>query len=213
MSEPSIARIFSEAASGSLSEQSLFESLSIFGRPLYRALADLRGQIDVFAVQAEPAFPGARQVVTRLLGAAIVTGGCRKVLKSVIRAANALPKDRGIRQSLQFRLAGLQAEQDAVTALLLELLETFTAAGVPRQASPRFELFIKAVFEHLVRIQALEPVVLMSGEAFDENFHSEFRTEQTGVLTAAALLLPEGMGRTAVEPISAVLGLHQNSAN
>jgi hypothetical protein len=177
----------------------LLESASLFGRPLYRALADISAQVEECVTRAEGITSGSGRSVRDLLGSIVVIGGCRTVLRSVFVAAKNLPQ--GLRQSIQFQLVGIQAEQDALCALMIELLE---AGG---SENSRINLLVKAVFEHLVRVRGVETLLVLSGEGFDSEFMSELRTQETAVLTAASTLFPAGMGRQTVEPIAANLGL------
>lgn len=201
-----LATIFTQAVSDHarngaavINQNQLLESASLFGRPLYRALADISAQVEECVTRADVLSAGSGRNVRDLLGSIVVIGGCRTILRSVFVAGKSLP--HGLRQSLQFQLVGIQAEQDAVCALMIELLE----AGGSEHS--RIHLLVKAVFEHLVRVRGIETLLVISGEGFDSDFMSELRTQETAVLTAASTLFPAGIGRQTVEPIATNLGL------
>ncbi len=206
MPQTQLTSIFSKAASGGkVDERQLFEAASIFGRPLYRAIADLKTQIEVCSRYLKgpdgSTDPEQNPSVIKLLGAAVVIGGCRTVLRSAFSAAKSLEPEQPVRQSLQFRLVGLQAEQEAVTALLIELLESLTLV------EQRIDLLLKASVEHLIKVRALETVLQLSGEGFDSEVIARMRTEHNSLLTAAAALFPKGIGAETIGPIAKNIGL------
>ena len=227
-----LENFWAAAASGNpapIDPQRLFEAASVFGdeKAENAAVAEIAGQkLGAAAAKLKLEIEACRISLNKVLGcqavaggetadfdkslsdllrAAAVLGGCRSILRSIFEVGAARPRGRAIRQSLEFRLVGLQAEQEAVTALLVETLGLLLSRQPLNSAVS--SMLLKAVVEHLVKIQALEPVILLSGEGFEPAFVAKFRSRQRLLLSAVVTLFPEGVGAAATEPVALQLGL------